>query len=298
MKQNYTFNDHFGIDQSTEYLNIPLDQDLKAFICPFNIVNTRHDSISGSVYYRNKSFLEKLNREYIKPNKVKDGLVLLSNLHESNEYHLGYSGVNKGKGIGSDKATHIFASLRNNKFVSQGISVTNESQNVLLLVKGIGQDNMSDIISNVCRDIFADFTYSQCLKHNIPTSEFEINYYNSDVGYWDSKKKNLPTYNSKPIILIPKNIATGEREFTSRYNWFIAKNNISFDIINGTLKVSDFGKYVKTLSNGDRKAMVKYVFEDFKKPKEELIEFVIQYGDMTLVDFQDYIKENFPDSFE
>ncbi len=298
MKKSYTFNDHFNIDESVEYLNIPLDGDLRAFICPFNIVNTRQDTISGNVYYRNKSFLEKLNRECIKPNKVKEGLYLLSHLHESNEYHLGYSGVNKGKGVGSDKAAHIFSSLKNNQFASQGISVTNESQNVLLLVKGIGQDNMSDIISNVCRDIFAEFTYNQCVKHNIPTSEFEVNYYNSNTGNWDSMKQYLPFYNGRPIILIPKNLAVGEREFTSRYNWFIAKNNLSFDIINGTLKVSDFGKYVRTLSNGNRKAMVKYIFEDFKKPKEELIEFVIQYGDTTLINFQEYIKENFPDSFK
>jgi len=38
-------------------------------------------------------------------------------------------------------------------FSSFGITITDEAHNVLLLVDGIGPDIMSDIISNICKDI-------------------------------------------------------------------------------------------------------------------------------------------------
>lgn len=295
MMNKIYFNDYFGIKESTGHLNIPLNEDLEAFICPFKIVNNRHLDVFGNVYYRNKTFLETLNGRYVVTSDRANGLNFLLNLHESNEYHLGYSSKNRGKGIGGDKAVTIYDALRNNKFASQGISVTNESQNVLLLVGGIGPDNMSDTISNVCRDIFAEYTYNQCVKYGIQMYDFDIEFFDSLTKKWQVKKVKLPAYKGEKIILVPKDMVSSRRAFHVMYNWFISDNHISREILNGKIKVSDYDRYIKSLPKKGKKPIVKHVFKDFSKPKNELIDFVVQYGDKTLLDFQDHLKNELPE---
>lgn len=227
-----TFNEHFGIkSNTTEHLNILMENDLEAFIDPYLIANNLNNMIAKKMYIRSKSFLETLNRTFIVTNDRSNGLNFLSHLGEANEYHLGYSHNNKGKGIGTTKAEVIFDSLRANKLVKAGITVTNEAHNVLLLVKGIGQDNMSDTLANVCRDILAEFTFQQCLKYGIKVYETKIKYYEHSSKKWVSKKVKLPYYNGKHIILVPQFLTSGQRIYTNHYNWFISSNFISKDIV-------------------------------------------------------------------
>ncbi|WP_438712036.1 hypothetical protein ACSTS3_06125 [Aquimarina muelleri] len=289
-----TFNEHFGItEQKTEHLNILIDNDLEAFIDPYHIANNLNNMIAKKMYIRSKSFLERLNRTYIVPNDRKNGLKFLSHLHEANEYHLGYSYNNKGKGIGPTKADLVFDSLSANKFAKAGISVTNEAHNVLLLVKGIGQDNMSDTLANVCRDILAEFTLQQCLKYNIEVFERKIEYYDHSTAKWLTKKVKLPIYNGKHIILVPQFLTSGQRIYNNRYNWFISSNFISKEILNGTIKLDVDGKFITELKNGTKKPIIKNINNHFRKPKEKLIDFVKSYNG-SLIDFQDYVKLNYP----
>ncbi|WP_282085163.1 hypothetical protein [Aquimarina algiphila] len=292
--KNKTFNDHFGIkNPNTEHLNILMDKDLEAFIDPYHIANNLDSIIAKKMYIRSKGFLETLNRNYIVTNDRKNGLVFLSHLHEANEYHLGYSVDNKGKGIGDTKAEDVFDSLSANKFAKAGVSVTNEAHNVLLLVKGIGQDLMSDTLANVCRDILADFTYNQCLKYEIPVFEINIEYYNHTSKKWENKKAHLPIYKGKHIILVPKFLTSGERIYQNHYNWFVSSNYISRDILSGKIKLDKSGKFISELKDGTKKAIIKNINQEFRKPKDKLIDFVKAYNG-SLLDFQDYAKSNYP----
>ncbi|WP_412464690.1 hypothetical protein [Flavobacterium mekongense] len=290
MKQ-ISFNRHFGVTGKTEYVDILLKRDLELFIDPYNIVNNLDKRIAKKLYLRSKTFLETLNRNYILPNDRKHGLPFLSHLKEPNEYGLGYSHEKKGKGVGKSKAEVIFDSLRNNRFAKAGVTITNEAHNVLLLVKGIGQDNMSDILANVCRDIFAEFTYQQCLKHGIPTYATVIEYFDPISKKWKIKEVQLP-FQIKPIILVPKFLINGGRAYTGYYNWFIMSNHLSKDIIQGKIKITDDSRYLSELKDGSKKAIIKNINRDFKKPKGDLVDFAQEYND-SLLGFQIHIKENF-----
>ena len=292
-KVKKNFNGHFNVTKPTEHVNILLGSDLELFIDPYNIANNLQNKVAKRVYLRSKSFLENLNRTYIIPNDRINGLAFLSHLQEANEYGFGYSKTNKGKGIGSTKAEVIFDSLSNNLFAREGLSITNEAHNVLLLVKGIGADNMSDTLANVCRDIFADFTYEQCLLHNIPTSKVQVEYFDSTRNCWMFKDVNLPSFGGKKIILVPKFLIGGERAYTTAFNWFISSNYLSKDILNGTLKTSHSKGFVNRLKNGTRRAIIKNINKHFKKPKGELVDFVKKYNG-SLLEFQMHIKNNFP----
>jgi hypothetical protein len=289
-----TFNEHFGIkSNTTEHLNILMENDLEAFIDPYHIANNLGNMIAKKMYVRSKSFLETLNRAFIIPNDRNNGLNFLSHLGEANEFHLGYSHNNNGKGIGSTKAEIVFDSLRANKLVKAGITITNEAHNVLLLVKGIGQDNMSDTLANVCRDILAEFTFQLCLKHGIKVKETEIEYYEHSLKKWVSKKVKLPYYNRKHIILVPQFLTSGQRIYTNHYNWFISSNFISKDILNGSITTDNNNDFINELKDGTKKAIIKNINSHFRKPKHKLIEYVKSYSG-SLIDFQDYVKSHYP----
>ncbi len=297
MKKKNTFNSYFTKlkKQDIDFVNIPIDEDLEAFICPFLIENNKlGNKLALNVYERMHQFLIKLNRDFIKPNKSTEGVRFLSHLHEPNEYHLGYSGTNKGKAVSDTRAVAIFDALRNNRFAKQNVYVTNEAHFVLLLVKGIGQDIMSDIIANVCRDIFADFTSEICKKHRISTSSVSIEFYNAITKKWETKSADLPFYKGKHIILLPKFIISGGRAYSDLYNWFIARNYLSVEILNNKNPLPSDAKFISQMKDGTKKAIVKKIYEAYKKPKDELIEFVLRFQG-SIDEFVRYAKEHYPE---
>lgn len=291
-----SFKEYYNIptQQTVDFLDIPLNKDLKAFICPFRIANNRQEKVIDNIFCQMKHFLEQLNRSFVMQNDRLQGLIFLSNLHEPNECHLGFSANNKGKAIANPRAETIFNALSNNKFAKQGTSIINEAHNVLLLVEGIGQDIMSDTIANVCRNILAEFTYAQCLKYGIPLSKFGFDYYDIATNTWKNTYFELPSFNGKPIILIPRNIIAAGRNYSNNYNHFVAGNYISVDILNGRISLNNEGKFIRTLKDGTKKAIIKEIQKAYGKPKVELVDFVLAYND-SLEKFLEYAKEHYPE---
>ncbi|ATC37632.1 hypothetical protein HZQ75_06220 [Elizabethkingia anophelis] len=292
-----TFNTYFTKlrNKDINFVDIPLGEDLEAFICPFLIENKKLSApIALKVYERVHQFLIKLNRDFIEPDKRNEGIEFLSHLHEPNEFHLGYSHRNKGKAVSDVRAEVIYDALRNNTLAKQNAAITNEAHFVLLLVKGIGQDIMSDIIANVCRDIFSDFTLQICRKHNIYTIAKSIEFYNSIKGFWEVTKVELPDYAGKPIILLPKFIISGGRAYANLYNWFIAKNYISLEILNRKKTLPTDGQFIFKLKDGTQKAIIKKIYKAYRKPKDELIDFVKKFRG-SLDEFVWYARENYPE---
>jgi len=153
---------------------------------------------------------------------------------------------------------------------------------------------MSDIIANVCRDIFSDFTLQICRKHNIYTIAKSIEFYNSIKGFWEVTKVELPDYAGKPIILLPKFIISGGRAYANLYNWFIAKNYISLEILNRKKTLPTDGQFIFKLKDGTQKAIIKKIYKAYRKPKDELIDFVKKFRG-SLDEFVWYARENYPE---
>ena len=289
------FAQHFKINtQNPEFFNIPVTTDVEAFICPFLIANTRDQKISDRVFNQLRLFLTKLNREFVQKNDRKNGLNFLSHLHEPNEYHLGYSSTNTGKAISTPRSEIIFDALRNNRFTRQGMSYTNEAHNVLLLVSGIGQDIMSDFIANVCRNIFAEFTETICAKYNIKTIPTEIDYFDTTTTEWEKRMQQLPVYQGKPIIIVPKFLVAGGRAYHNFYNRFIANNFIAHDLINKQAAGPPQSKLVVELKDVTKKAIISEILRVYSKPKEDLIDFVLDYRG-SLEQFLEYARLHYPE---
>lgn len=277
-----------------EFFDIPIDEDVEAFIDPFLIANNRALPFINSVYKQTVSFFTKLNRSYIVPNSKTGGILFLSKLHEPNEYHLGYSDRNKGKAISNGKADEIYVALRNNRFVRSGAGITNEAHNVLLLVSRIGQDNMSDTIANVCRNLFAAFTEQVCTRYGIPTLPVTIEFYNPATKTWATEQRNLPHYLGKKIILIPNKIPSGSRSYAAHYNHYISKDYIAPELLSGKRKVTRNKSMIRILKDGTKKAVIKEIYKTYKKPKKDLIDFVTEFRG-SIDAFLRYCKEHFPE---
>lgn len=286
------FTAHFKIKKTAiDFVDIPVnDEDLLAFICPFLIENNKSDKLILKLSNRLKNFLAELNKTYIKTNDFKNGIPFLDHLHEPNEYHLGYSSSNKGKAVSKSRAKDIFTALRNNRFAKQGLSITNEAHNVLLLVDGIGQDIMSDIIANVCRDIFADFTTKICTKHSVVTKPTKIEFYNDTSKKWEQKTVNLPS-NFGHIILIPAKTLSGGRAYANLYSWFVSSNYISKEVLN---RKNPPKQMIMQMKDGTKKAIIKEIYKQYKKPKKDLIDFVLKYPN-SLDEFIEYAKSHYPE---
>lgn len=296
MNKKITFSSFFRVanKEDIDFFDVDLNSDALAFICPFLIANNRGSKILDNVNKSMVAFLVNLNQNYVLKNNRTEGLFFLSQLHEPNEYHFGYSDQNKGKAISKTKAEIIFDSLRRNRFARSGSSITNEAHNVLLLVEGIGQDNMSDTIANVCRGIFADFTEKICVQHKVPTKKYKISYYDLLIQGWTEKEYNLPEYNGKKIILVPKKIVAGKRLYSNYYNWFISRNYLSKEILDGKIKEGVNKKMIRTFSDGHKRAVIREIYKVYKKPKSGLIEFVKKFQG-SLYEFLNYAKENYPE---
>lgn len=296
MSTKKTVTTHFGITkgQIINFVDVTLEEDLEAFVCPFLIENNKAEKIVQNVYTRLVAFFTKLNRDFIVPNDRKNALLFLSHLHEPNEYRLGYSGSNKGKAVGGPKAENIFDSLKNNRFAKAGsTTITNEAHNILLLVKGIGQDIMSDVIVNVCRDIFADFTRDECTRLGIKLNKSQIDFYDDKTATWTQREAMLPFY-LRDLILLPKISVSNKRSYSNLYNCFIARNYIAAEIINGRMPVSSFKKFVNTLKSGEQRAIVKKIYKQYKKTKDSLTDFVLKYQN-SLEEFVAYAKDHYPE---
>lgn len=285
------FNNYFGITKQTEHLDIPLNGDIEVFICPYKVANSRHNDIAQRIYKRTNIFMQKLNKLVKQGDKAK-AKELLYHLHESNEYHLGYSSKNKGSAVGNDKAKFIYTALSNNKFVKSGITITDEAHNVLLLVDGIGPDIMSDIISNICKDIFSEFTIKQCEKYKVSLPEkYIIEYFDDISGSWQMKEFNLPCYEGKKIILVPEFLVSKKRQYYIHYNRFITSNHVTKDILNNKKNIINRDKYIRKNKKKQETPLKNKIFKDFRKNKRDTIDFVREYGDKTLIEFQDHLKE-------
>ncbi|WP_341227674.1 hypothetical protein [uncultured Arcticibacterium sp.] len=279
----------------TEHLNIPLDRDIKVFISPTLIEGERGKSqVSNKLYLRTKAFFSHLVNDFVIPDDEVKGVELLNFLHEPYEYRIGYSnGTYFGKGVGPEKGKSVFNAFKNNSFAQRGVSILSDPLSILLLVDGIGQDNVSDILANVCRDLFCEFTLKQCLKYNVPTSDYTIDYFNLENLSWETKVVQLPSYRGKEIILLPYWAVSKELKFNLLYNKHVCLKYIWEDIVR-TQKVSSIpDRFLIVNKRGEIRPNIGAMMEEYKLSKKEFRLFVLKYQN-SISTFRDDVNLKYP----
>lgn len=90
--------------------------------------------------------------------------------------------------------------------------------------------------------------------------------------------------------MVPEFLVSKKREYYILYNRFITSNYVARDILNNK-NITNRKKYIRKNKKKQEIPLKNKIFEDFKKNKRDTIDFVREYGDKTLIEFQDHLKE-------
>jgi DNA-binding protein YbaB len=263
------FSEYFNLGKTQsqlEFVDIPLDTDILLFVEPYAF------AINEAPWYVEchnliVQFFQALVNA-IRSKNYTQARHLLSNLGEPNETRLGFSnGGPQGRGYGGEKIDHLLENLKKSKAVHSGL-VTDIAECELLVPK-VGNDTISDMVTNILRRKLIEFTEEQCQKHNIPTEEVNAGVlWNDTSGRWESEYRNLPTYEGTRIILVPKKAVRFSLTYDHKdYKAFVLDYLRKEHLEKGS-------SLVKVLQNGNREVYKKDILNEFKDPDENIKEFL------------------------
>lgn len=263
------FSDHFSLGKSQaelDFVDIPLNTDLPLFLDPYAL------SIEEDPWFVECNDLVvgyfQLVIDSIRNNDLKTAGRLLSNLHEPNDTHLGYSeGRPDGRGIGSRQANDLYRRLRASKAARTGR--LQDLADCELIIPRIGNDKISDITVNIVRGKLVEYTESQCNLLGIPTRRVASGiFWDADRAQWINRYANLPVYRNERLLLVPKSavrhrLAADHREY---YRHFVLEYLQAEHLEAGS-------SLVTVLKNGNRRVTKKDLESRYPLSKEFLFQF-------------------------
>jgi hypothetical protein len=139
----------------------------------------------------------------------------LAGLREPNETHFGLS-LNKsnGRGLGEISAKDVWTALSKSEAVKSGL--LEDLEDTILMVEGIAEDIISDMVTNIIRQPLIQYTQDTCRELGIPLQQ------GLDSGpMWDPVHKNwfsefveLPFIEpGGKILFVPKIIIRRKMEY-------------------------------------------------------------------------------------
>ncbi len=218
---------HLGLSQhQLDFVDVSNEQDTPVYVDPYAI-EIRNDiwAEKASEYLRN-FFLEVL--EAIRTDSLSHAAHLMSHLTEPQETFLGVScGIPRGRGVGFGQAQQLINGIRRSKAFKTGILA--DLSEMALYVEGIDRDKISDLTTNIIRQLLVQYTLGQCEIHGI-----EVNRYigppmwSPALQNWVAEEVALPYINKSPILLVPKYIVRRKLSLDSQE--FYNKNLTEFFI--------------------------------------------------------------------
>ena len=256
-----------------DFVDVDLECDAPLFVDPFAI-SQRLDSLSQECHLTLHAFFQRIVDD-IRAGQASDAQALLLQLREPNETRLGYSARrSQGAGIGAMQAGQLFAALRDSAAVQTGFLRSLEECE--LMIDGVARDKLSDLTTNVIRGHLAEYTRDQCILFGISTRPLALPpCFNRDTGQWESRYLDLPVWNGKPILLVPK--------FFVRYGPAYEAGNYYNRYVLEYLRADALtaaSALVRSLKNGKRVVHKKDLKREFPFSKRFLYEFSRAHPDV------------------
>ncbi len=281
MKMKKTISEYFELGKTQydlDFFDCFIKKDTPLFIDPWAI-RCGDDDFSVDCYQKIQSVFERLINYIRKGNRDK-ALDLLDNLHEPSETGLGYGRKTKdGKSIGRKKSRAIYRKLKESKAVKSGY--LNDLEDTALHIENIGNDNVSDIVTNIIRLDLIKYTQQQCDLYGIDMAETQTKI------FWDESKRDFLQKNQerllvvegKKMLLVPKRVL--RRHISINYADFYNKGILEFEqarhydlrtALCRTLKDKSIAKpYKKTLKKDGRYNLSRELVFDYIKDRPTLL---------------------------
>lgn len=190
---------------SLDFLDVDIYNDIKLYIDPysFNIISSE---FSDKCIFKIQDYFNTL-LTYIRSNETVKARIMLQQLREPNETHLGMSKeVSKGRGLGPYLATKILHTLSMSEAVKTGLIQNIEES--ALMIEGISYDIISDIVTNIIREELIEYTQEMCELYSIPLESNIASgpIWDTTTKQWINRLVSLPKTDSGALLLIPKAI--------------------------------------------------------------------------------------------
>ncbi len=206
----------YGISRSQnelDFVDIDISTDILLFVDPYQL--SKYSSpFAVEANKRINSFFAYLI-ELLIAKQYNKAFDIFSHVGEINETCLGMSqGKPGGRGIGPKNTEAIFSELIKSDAVK--LKQMNDLEDLRIFVKGVDKDKISDMSSNIIRDLLIEYTQQQCELHNIPLTP------NTPSGfYWDYKTRSwkscltdMLVIEGKKYLLVPKLAVSYSNRYT------------------------------------------------------------------------------------
>lgn len=212
-----------------DFIDIDFDNEIPLFL-DAHIFSKRSDLWSQECNLIIEDFFRHVN-ELIRLDKLDELLKICIHLSEPNETCLGYS---KGKPQGAfqkpENMANVFMELyKLNQSDSSLFDVVKTISDLKFFIKDVGNDTVSDIITNLIRLQLIIYTEEQCNLYGIPTTPLPSKpYWNGVNSSWEKIDTiNQLVVDGRRILLVPKGIV-----FFDRYYSFKAQSFARHDVLN------------------------------------------------------------------
>jgi hypothetical protein len=195
-----------------DFVDIRLDTDIPVFVNPLAIRSLKSAWGQKCASLTQEYFSHVLS--LVKSGKATQGQLLLSNLRERNEFHLGFSkGASQGRAFGTQSAEWVWAALSNSAAARSGL--LKDLEDTCLLIEGIGPDMISDALCNILRAPLIEYTQDMCRYYGIPvTPQVQSGpIWDSRSKSWSSFPVDLPIARKEKFILVPKVLVRYRTDF-------------------------------------------------------------------------------------
>jgi hypothetical protein len=203
---------NLGLKQpSLEFLDVTLLKDTKMFVDPRAFValqTTWGDECVDLIRNFFDDVLQAIRNE--DPERAR---LLLSGLHEPNETRLGLSKERvAGRGVGSQLADSIYASLAQSEAVEHGL--IEHLEDTALMIDGIGVDRVSDITTNIVREKLIEFTVEMAEKYDMELLEANSGpIWSAEKGEWANAQIPMLAPKGSPLLLVPRTVARWKMDY-------------------------------------------------------------------------------------
>lgn len=229
--------------ETDDWFDTILDTDTKLFIDPFLVFKEASgfwsDAHSILIGHFNACFTliasSRGNRDAVAYKRA----VALLTFREPKEMCLGYTSQGtSGLGGGVERAGAIARAIED--AIQRGLTSLRHFEELGIFNKGIGPDMISDMVCNILKPKFVEYTQGIATTHSIPMAEHGVfpASYDQTRNAWSSGRTQLPTnpFTSNPILFVPARFlrelpTLNADDWWTSYEAEQVRNDINYEVL-------------------------------------------------------------------